>query len=131
MIQSILLIAQTAPAASIARRLFGSGVVEFIAAIIVALYPFFLFYQALLLSETLFNTLLIAAIAALYWWRDRGMRIDVALVVTCLCFVAATYTKASLTILPPRSSRRHGQAARVCEKCLPFSSPRQVSMPLS
>ena len=101
MIQSILLIAQAALAASIARRLFGRGVVEFIAAIIVALYPFFLFYQALLLSETLFNTLLIAAIAALYWWRDRGMRIDVALVVTCLCFVAATYTKASLTILPP------------------------------
>jgi 4-amino-4-deoxy-L-arabinose transferase-like glycosyltransferase len=99
--QSILLIAQSALAATIARRIFGRGAVDVIAAILVALYPFFLFYQGLLLSETLFNTLLLAAIAALYWWRDRGLHIDAALVVTCLCFAAATYTKATLTILPP------------------------------
>jgi hypothetical protein len=101
MTQSILLIAQCALAAMIARRIFGKGAVEVLACTLVALYPFLLFYQGLLLVETLFNTLLIAAIAALYWWRDRGLRVDLALVVTCLCFAAATYTKATLTILPP------------------------------
>jgi 4-amino-4-deoxy-L-arabinose transferase-like glycosyltransferase len=99
--QSILLIAQSALVATIARRIFGRNSAEVFASIFVALYPFFLFYQGLLLSETLFNTLLIAAFAALYWWRDRGLHIDVALVITCLCFAAATYTKATLTILPP------------------------------
>jgi hypothetical protein len=75
--------------------------VAFIASCLAAVYPFFLFYQGLLLSETLFNTLLFAGIAALYWWRDRGLRIDFALVVTCLCLAAATLTKATLTVLPP------------------------------
>ncbi len=101
MAQSILLIAQAALAATIARRIFGRGTVEIIATILVALYPFFLFYQGLLLSEPLFDTLLVAAVAALYWWRDRGLHFDRALILTCLCFAAATYTKGTLTFLPP------------------------------
>lgn len=101
MMQSILLIAQAVLAGSIARRLFGKGAAEIIAVTIVAIYPFFLFYQGLLLSETLFTTLLVASFAALYWWRDRGLRLDIALVVTVLCFAAAVYTKATLTVFPP------------------------------
>ena len=99
--QSILLIAQAILAGSIARRLFGKGTAEIITITIVALYPFFLFYQGLLLSETLFTTLLVAAFAALYWWRDRGLGFDVAFVVTCLCFAAATYARHTLTFVPP------------------------------
>lgn len=99
--QSILLVAQCALIAFTARRIFGKGTAAYIASCLAALYPFFLFYQGLLLSETLFNTLLIAGVAALYWWRERGLRIDGALVVACLCFAAATMTKATLTILPP------------------------------
>lgn len=100
-VQAILLTAQCALIASLARRIFGKGAVEIIAATLVALYPFFLFYQGLLMSETLFDTLLIAAFAALYWWRDRGARMDAALIVTCLCFAAAAYVKSTLTFLPP------------------------------
>ncbi len=55
----------------------------------------------MLLSETLFNTLLLAGVAALFWWRDRGMRIDRALVIASFLFATATLTKATFTILPP------------------------------
>lgn len=101
MAQSILLIVQSALIWVTAQRIFGKAIVAFVAASLAALYPFFLFYQGLLLTETLFNTLLLAGIAALYWWRGRGFRFDVALAVTCLCFAAATLTKPTLTILPP------------------------------
>ncbi len=83
------------------RRLFYTPGAGLIAAGIAALYPFFLYFQGLLLSETLFNTFFLAGIAALFWWRERGMRVDHALVVASICFVAATMTKATLTILPP------------------------------
>lgn len=99
--QAILVVIQCSLVAVIVRRLFGNTRASLVATWVTALYPFLLFYQGLLLSETLFNTLLLAGIAALFWWRDRGLRIDAALVVTCLCFAAATMTKATLTVLPP------------------------------
>ncbi len=99
--QSVLLLIQCGLVALITRRLFRNGQAPYIAASVTALYPFFIFYQGLLLSETLFDTLLLASIAALFWWRDRGFRIDAALVVVSLCFALATLTKATLTILPP------------------------------
>lgn len=99
--QAVLLVIQCALIASIARRLFNKPGTAFVAACIAAFYPFFWFYQGLLLSETLFNTLLLGGVAALYWWRDRGLRFDVAFVLTCLLFAAATLTKATLTLLPP------------------------------
>ena len=52
------------------------------------------------MSETLFNTLLVASFACLYWWRDRGARFDGFFFATCLCFAAATMTKATLTAFP-------------------------------
>jgi 4-amino-4-deoxy-L-arabinose transferase-like glycosyltransferase len=100
-VQALLLIAQSALAAVIAWRIFGAGKEALIAATIVAIYPFFLFYQGLLLSEPLFDFLLLAAFAALYWWRDRGLRADYTLVLACACFAIATLTKATLTMLPP------------------------------
>jgi 4-amino-4-deoxy-L-arabinose transferase-like glycosyltransferase len=99
--QSLLLVLQSVLIGVTTQRIFADPQAAFIAAAITAFYPFFLFYQGLLLSETLFNTLLIAAFACLYWWRERGSRIDGALVATCFCFAAATMTKATLTILPP------------------------------
>jgi hypothetical protein len=99
--QAVLLLIQLGLIALIARRLFGNPTIGFIAACIAAVYPFLLYYQGLLFSETLFDTWFLAGIAALFWWRDRGMAIDRALVVTTFCFVAATMTKATLTVLPP------------------------------
>jgi hypothetical protein len=99
--QACLVVIQCGLIASAARRMFGNGTTAFVASCLAAFYPFFWFYQGLLLSETLFNTLLVAGVAALLWWRDRGLRIDVALVIACLCLAAATLTKATLTVLPP------------------------------
>jgi hypothetical protein len=101
LIQALLVVIQCALIAFIAQRIFRKDNTAFIAACIAALYPFLIFYQGLLLSETLFDTLLLAGMAALYWWRERRLRIDLAFVVACLCFVAATLTKATLTVLPP------------------------------
>lgn len=99
--QTVLLLVQCGLVAFITRRIARQESAAFIAACITALYPFFIFYQGLLLSETLFNTLLLAGIAALYAWQERGARIDAALAIACVCFAAATMTKATLTLLPP------------------------------
>jgi 4-amino-4-deoxy-L-arabinose transferase-like glycosyltransferase len=99
--QALLVVIQCGLIASATRRIFGDSTTALVASCLAALYPFFWFYQGLLLSETLFNTLLVASVAALFWWRERGLRIDTALVVTCLCLAAATLTKATLTVLPP------------------------------
>lgn len=100
LMQAVLVVIQCGLIAAIARRLFG-GMAGFIAACIAALYPFLIAYQGLLLSETLFNTLLLAGVAALYAWRERGMRTDWTLAAACLFFALATLTKATLTVLPP------------------------------
>lgn len=100
-LQSFLLVAQVLLIAFIARRIFRDQLTGLIAATITAFYPFFLYYQGLLLSETLFNTFVVAGFAALYWWREGGAKIDVRLVIACACFAAATWTKATLTFLPP------------------------------
>lgn len=98
--QSILLTAQALLIGSIAWRIFHNELSAAVAALITAFYPFFLLYQGLLLSETLFNLLLVSSFACLYWWRDRGGQLDYSLLATCLLFTAATMTKATLTVLP-------------------------------
>jgi len=100
-VQALLVALQSAMIFTIAVRVFGDRIVATVAATIAAFYPFFIYYQGLLLSETLFNTFLVAGFAGLYWWRSRGLRIDRAFVVTCVCFAAATMSKATLTLLPP------------------------------
>jgi hypothetical protein len=104
--QSVLLVLQALLVGWTAWRAFRHEWAAAIAALITAFYPYFLFYQGLLLSETLFNTLLVASFACLYWWRGRGARFDGSFFTTCLCFAAATMTKATLTvflvILPTR-----------------------------
>jgi len=99
--QSLLLLLQCGLMGSIAKRVWRNDAATFAATSIAAVYPFFLFFQGLLLSETLFDTALLAALAAMFAWRDRGARIDAWLVAACALFATATYMKASLTIMPP------------------------------
>ena len=99
--QAALLIVQAILIGVTARRIFRDRRTALIAFAMTAFYPFLLYYQGLLLSETLFNTLLVAGFASLYWWRDRGFRMDAALVLCCACFGAAALTKATLTVVPP------------------------------
>jgi hypothetical protein len=100
-VQSLLLLLQCGMIGVIARRVWRDDAAAFTATCIAAVYPFFLFYQGLLLSETLFDTALLAALAVLFVWRDRGARIDALLVAACALFATATYMKASLTLVPP------------------------------
>ena len=99
--QAMLLLFQAVLIGQIAQRIFEDRATGLVAFTITAFYPFFLYYQGLLLSETLFNTFLIAAFASLYWWRDRRLRMDAALILTCVCFALATYIKATMTLFPP------------------------------
>ena len=100
-VQALLVLVQCGLVATIVRRVFNNPRVAFVGAWLTAVYPFILFYQGLLLSETLFNTFLLAGMAALFWWRDRGLRVDGSLLLVTLFFAAATMSKATLTILPP------------------------------
>lgn len=99
--QSFLLMLQALLIGLTARRIFRDPWIAVAATTATAFYPFFVYYQGLLFSETLFNTFLVAGFAALYVWRGHGARIDRWLVLTCACFAAATWTKATLTFLPP------------------------------
>jgi hypothetical protein len=99
--QAALLIMQALLIGFTAARIFGKRRIAFAAFAMTAFYPFLIFYQGLLLAETLFDTLLIAGFASLYAWRARGCGDDRLLLLTCLCLVAATMTKATLTVLTP------------------------------
>jgi 4-amino-4-deoxy-L-arabinose transferase-like glycosyltransferase len=101
LLQAMLLVVQSGLIYLTARRVFGDRRAGLVAATIAAFYPFFLYYQGLLLSETLFNTLLIAGFASIYWWRERGLQFDRAFVAAILCFAVAAMVKASMTVLPP------------------------------
>jgi 4-amino-4-deoxy-L-arabinose transferase-like glycosyltransferase len=99
--QAILLLIQAALSGWIAFQLFNNRRSAVVAVAVGALYPFFIFFQGLMLSEAPFNVLLVAAMAALLLWYKRGLRADWSLVLACAIFAAATYVKATLTILPP------------------------------
>jgi len=99
--QAILVALQSILIGALAMRLFRDKTAGLIAALIAAFYPFYLFYQAMALSETLFNFLLVAGIALLCRWRDSGARINVEMVLILVCLVAATMVKGVLTALAP------------------------------
>jgi hypothetical protein len=99
--QAVLVVLQAGCAGAMAAMIFRDRVTGLIAFAMTAFYPFLIFYSGTLYSETLFDTFLMAGFACLYWWRERGMRIDSALAATCVCFGLATLTKATLTLLPP------------------------------
>jgi 4-amino-4-deoxy-L-arabinose transferase-like glycosyltransferase len=99
--QSLLLVLQAVLIGFTAMHLFKDPLIGAIAATIAAFYPFFLYYQGLLLSEPLFDLLLVAGFASLYYWRGRGSRLNCWWVLTGICFTLATLTKATMTFLCP------------------------------
>jgi hypothetical protein len=99
--QSILIIVQSYCAWLIAGYIFKNKQISLLSAGIICIYPFFLFYQGLLLSETLFNTLLLCGITSAYAWQLSGTSINWRFFLALTFFGLATYTKGSLTLLPP------------------------------
>lgn len=99
--QSLLLILQASLIYKIALILFRKKEVAFIAFIIMLFYPFFVYYQALLLSETLFITLFIISFYFLYRWYEEGFRLSIYFILTNIFFTLTIYSKGTLSILPP------------------------------
>jgi len=85
----------------LAARVFQDRLAGLFAAAIGGFYPYILFTQGMALSETPFIFLLIASFLALYVWRDRGAFVDWTMALAVAVLTAATFTKATLTILPP------------------------------
>jgi hypothetical protein len=81
---------------AIGRRIFEPRVGLF-AGCAACLYPYFLYFQGLALSETLFTTALLAFVAALYRLEVSPGRAPFVVGLGAV----ATYIKASLTFLPP------------------------------
>jgi len=99
--QSLLLILQASLIYKIALILFRKKEVAFISFIIMLFYPFFVYYQALLLSETLFITLFITSFYFLYRWYEEGFRLSIYFILTNIFFTFTIYSKGTLSVLPP------------------------------
>ena len=98
-LQALALVAMAWFAADLARRLFAQRAAAVLAFIGVLVYPMFVAFQALLLSETLFMALLTAAVWSLYRWAEAPRSLH-RIAIYAAVMAAATYTKASLTWLP-------------------------------
>jgi len=80
----------------IGRRAFDPRV-GLLAGCATALYPYFLYFQGLALSETLFTTALLGFVASLLRLDGSAKRTSISIGLGAL----STYIKASLTFLPP------------------------------
>jgi 4-amino-4-deoxy-L-arabinose transferase-like glycosyltransferase len=98
-VQAVLLVGMAWLAADLARRLFSDSKAAALAFVGVLVYPMFVVFQALLLSETLFTFLLVLGAWCLYRWAQTPDRMR-WLAAYAAAMAAATYTKASLTWVP-------------------------------
>jgi hypothetical protein len=95
--QAFLLVLTAVGAASIALSIFGNRLTALIVLFSVTIYPSFLAYQCLLLSETLYTFLLVWGTAALYRWRGGAA----ALAAPVCVFALSVYARAVLTFMTP------------------------------
>ncbi len=98
-VQAMLLVAMAWFAADLACRLFSDSKAAALAFVGVLVYPMFVAFQALLLSETVFTFLLMLGAWCLYRWAQTPDRMR-WLAAYAAAMAAATYSKASLTWVP-------------------------------
>lgn len=99
--QPLLLILQAFLLYKLAIKIFKDEISAIITLVIVLFYPFFVFYQGLLLSETIFNTSIIMAFYFIYKWYENDFKIDHIFLFANLFLVLSLYVKGTLSILPP------------------------------
>ena len=99
--QSLMLILQAFLIYKISLIIFKKSKVAFLSFIIMLFYPFFIYYQALLLSETLFTTILILSFYFMYKWYESGFIINKYFILTNVFLTFTIYSKGTLSILPP------------------------------
>jgi len=99
--QSLLLILQAVLLYKISLKIFDDKISAFLTFVIVLFYPFFIYYQALLLSETLFNTILVVSFYYIYKWYENDFILDKTFIFANVFLVLSIYVKGTLSILPP------------------------------
>jgi 4-amino-4-deoxy-L-arabinose transferase-like glycosyltransferase len=98
--QALMLTAQAFLLYGTYAGIFNSRRGAFLTFICAAFYPYFIFYQGLLISETIFNTFLIAGFYFFYKWQADELALNRNFVLAHLFFGLAVYTKAVLAFLP-------------------------------
>lgn len=99
MLNVVLGVATVGMIGVLGRRLLGARV-GIVAAAVVAVFPNQIFYTATMLSETLFNTLLVSALLVLVWSRDRVSPWPRVLVAGVLLGFAVLTRPVALAVLP-------------------------------
>jgi hypothetical protein len=99
--QSLLLILQAILLYKISIKIFADKLSAFLTFIVVLFYPYFIYYQGLLLSETLFNTSLIISFYFIYSWYEKGFKIDRNFILSNIFLIISIYIKATLSFLVP------------------------------
>lgn len=99
--QSVLLIFQAYLLYGMSLKIFNDKASAFITFVAVLFYPFFIYYQGLLLSETIFNTFLIATFYFIYKWYESKFVLNKSFILANIFLVASIYVKGTLSILPP------------------------------
>ncbi len=99
--QSLLLILQAVLLYKISLKIFDDKISAFLTFVIVLFYPFFIYYQALLLSETLFNTILVVSFYYIYKWYENDFILNKTFILANVFLVLSIYVKGTLSILPP------------------------------
>jgi len=99
--QSSLLILQAYILYCISLKLFKDQIAAYLTYTIVLFYPFFIFYQGLLLSENIFITLLIVSFYYIYTWYEDNFKINSHFILANFFLIMTIYSKGTLSILPP------------------------------
>lgn len=101
LMQSIMVIFQAILIYRISQIVFKNDEVAFLSFNLMLFYPFFIFYQGLLLSETLFITLFLSGFYFLYRWYENDLLLDRYLVLASVTLTFSLYVKGTLSIFPP------------------------------
>ena len=100
-VQSLALLLTAVMVYGISRYVFHDNIAATVSYTLTLFYPFFIFYQGVLMSETVFIFLLVAGFLWLYRWENASFERDRYLVVATIAFALAVYFKATLWLLPP------------------------------
>lgn len=101
LLQSCMLILQAYLLYKISLNIFKNKLTALLTFIIVLLYPYFIYYQALLLSETIFNTFLIISFYYIYMWYKNDFKFDKSFILANIFLILSIYVKATLSLLVP------------------------------
>jgi len=99
--QSLLVILNAFLIYKISEIIFKNKIQSLIAFIIMLFYPFFIYYQGLLLSETIFITILLIAFYFIYKWYESDFQLNKYFLLSNVFLILGLYFKATLSILPP------------------------------